>query len=510
MQSRWKIFAAAAVAALLIHPAFAQDATSADTQQKLQQLEQKLADQQKEIEALKWSSSQAVAAAPVKAEADKDAPLFFKLGGAKFTPGGWVDFTSIYRTTDVGSGFTTALASIPYNNTFQGGLSENRLTAGNSRLSLRADEAVGKTKVYGYAEIDFNGTPPGNVYETTNSDVTRLRVIYVNLNKGKWELTAGQDWSLLTPNRVGLSSLPSETYNTLDIDTAYNAGIVYARQPQIRAVYHFSPSVAFGLSAETSQQFTGTAVAFPSVFNASYTSEVDESSSAGGQIATPNLHPDVIAKLALEHKFGQKLWHVEVAGLLTPITLTTPVAVTGTATANDRREGSGASVNTNLEVFRGLHLIANGFWSDGGGRYTGALGPSFAVAQWGATTAPFTIQKVHTGAGLGGFEYQATKNTVASLVYGLDYFSRISSVDPSGTHPTVGYGFAGSANSNNRTIQEGSFATVTNIYRKPSFGALQLITEFSYIERTPWAVATGKPKNAHVFENYLDIRYVLP
>ncbi|HXB61774.1 MAG TPA: hypothetical protein VNU94_02835 [Acidobacteriaceae bacterium] len=435
---------------------------------------------------------------------EEASPLFLKLGSATFTPGGWIDFTSIYRTTDVGSGFTTALATIPFNNTAQGGLSENRLTAANSRLSLRVDEAFGKTKVYGYGEIDFNGTAPGNVYVSTNSDVTRLRVFYLNLSAGKWDVLGGQSWSLLTPNRSGLSPFLSEIYNTVHLDTAYNAGIVYARQAQLRVVYHFTPNLALGLSAENPEQFSGAAVTFPAAFN---TAETDLNSSSGSNTVA-NLHPDVIAKIAYDHKFGTRNWHVEAAGLLTPVAIaTTPTS--SKPSVEDRREGGGVAVNTNLEVAKGLHLIADSFWSDGGGRYIGGLGPQFVVAQFGSTNAPLTAELVHAGAGLGGFEYQATKSTLVSLIYGGAYFDRVFSVDPSNSH-LVGYGFTGSANTNNRFIQEGTFATVTSLFKKPSYGAVQLITQFSYIERTPWYVAPGAPRNAHLLENYFDIRYVLP
>ena len=438
---------------------------------------------------------------------EQESPLFLKIGGATFTPGGWIDFTSIYRTTDVGSGFTTALASIPFANTVAGSVSENRLTAANSRLSLRVDENIGKVKAYGYAEIDFNGYLPGNAYVNTNSDSMRLRVFYLDLSAGKWDLLGGQSWSLLTPNRTGLSPFLSEIYNTVHLDTAYNAGIVYARQAQLRMVYHFTPGIAVGLSVENPEQFSGSAVTFPALFSTSET-DTNSSSGSGGGTATPNLHPDVIAKLAYDHKFGQRTWHVEAAGLLTPVAIAT-ASTSSHASVEDRREGGGAALNMNLEVLPGLHLIADSFWSDGGGRYTGALGPQFAVAQHGSVDAPFTVQMVHSGAGLGGFEYQLNRSTLLSLIYGGTYFSRVSSLDPS-TNKLVGYGFVGSANSNNRYIQEGSFATVTSIFHRPSYGSVQLITQFSYIERTPWYVAPGMPRNAHLFENYVDIRYVLP
>jgi len=550
-------FATAALLAASFIPAFAQSTTAPaptnqDVQQTLEQLKQliqqqsaQIQKQQEEINALEnkhpvqpppgtpipvpgassstsTSNAPAAVAAPVTGGAvvtpqpngtpyqgyGEEAPLFLKLGNATFTPGGWIDFTSIYRTTDVGSGFTTSLGSIPFNNTTAGGLSENRLTAANSRVSLRIDENIGKIKAYGYAEADFNGYLPGNVYVSTNSDSLRLRVFYMNLSAGKWDLLGGQSWSLITPNRSGLSPFLSEIYNTVHLDTAYNAGIVYARQAQLRLVYHARPNVAFGLSIENPEQYSGSAATFPAAFSTTETDTNSASTSGSGGVATPNLHPDVVAKLALDHKFGTRNWHIEAAGLLTPVAIAT-TATTTKPSVKDQREGGGATLNLNFEVVKGLHLIADSFWSDGGGRYIGGLGPQFVVAQYGSTSAPLTAQLVHAGAGLGGFEYQATKKTLISAIYGADYFDRVSSIDPS-TNKLVGYGFVGSANSNNRTIQEGTFSTVTNLFRKPSYGAIQLITQFSYIVRTPWYVAPGTPKNAHLFENYFDIRYVLP
>ena len=48
-----------------------------------------------------------------------DQPLSFHIGGADFTPGGFLDFTSIFRTTNVGT-LGTTFFNIPFNNTTQG------------------------------------------------------------------------------------------------------------------------------------------------------------------------------------------------------------------------------------------------------------------------------------------------------------------------------------------------------------------------------------------------------
>jgi hypothetical protein len=93
--------------------------------------------------------------------------------------------------------------------------------------------------------------------------------------------------------------------------------------------------------------------------------------------------------------------------------------------------------------------------------------------------------------------------------YSGAYFDRVFSTDPS-TGNLVGYGFKGSANSNNRAIQEGTFGTQTTLWTRFGYGSVQVLTQSSYITRAPWYVAPNTPKNAHVFAGYANLRYVLP
>lgn len=437
-----------------------------------------------------------------------NTPLSIHFGNASLTPGGWVDFTAIYRSTDVGSGLGTTFASIPYNNTVQGGLSEIRFTAQGSRITLRADEAFGDTKVFGYGEADFNGYLPSNAYVSTNSDSLRLRVYFADLSRGRWELLGGQSWSLFTPNRVGVSPFLSEIYNTLHLDSNYQVGLTYARQTQLRTVFHFSRNVALGLSVENPEQYSGSAVTFPTLFSSSET-DVNSGTGSGGGTATPTLHPDIIAKLSADAGWGDRKWHFETAGLLTPVAILTPASITKATSSKDIREGGGIAASANLEVVKNLHLILTGFWSDGGGRYIGGLGPAFIVEQAGSKTAPFTTQLVHSGSGIAAAEWRATRSTVLSATYSAAYFGRVFSTDPS-TGTLVGYGFTGSANNNNRALQEGTIATQTTLWRRAGYGSVQVITQSSYITRAPWYVAPNAPKDAHVFAGYANLRYVLP
>jgi hypothetical protein len=437
-----------------------------------------------------------------------DTALSIHFGKARLTPGGWVDFTSYYRSTDVGSGLGTSFAAIPFNNTVLGGLSETRFTAQGSRVSLRADETFGAVRVFGYAEADFNGFLPSNGYVSTNSDSLRLRVYFTDLKRGQWELLAGQSWSMLTPNRVGVSPFLSEIYNTLHLDTNYQVGLTYARQTQLRAVYHVTDNVALAVSAENPQQFSGSAATFPALFSTTET-DLGSSTGVGGGTATPTVHPDLVAKLSADAGWGGRKWHFEAAGLLTGVGILTPPSVTQAARAKDVREGGGISGAGNMEIIKNLHVIVTGFWSDGGGRYIGGLGPAFVVAQRDAKTSPFSVQLVHSGSGIAGVEWRANNNSVIAFTYSGAYFARAFSTDPS-TGERIGYGFAGSANSNNRALQEGTLATQSTLWKWPGYGSVQVITQSSYIERAPWYLAPRMPKDAHVFVEYVNLRYVLP
>ncbi len=437
-----------------------------------------------------------------------DTPLSIHFGKARLTPGGWVDFTSYYRSTDVGSGLGTSFAAIPFNNTALGGLSETRFTAQGSRISLRADETFGAVRVFGYAEADFNGFLPSNGYVSTNSDSLRLRVYFTDLKSGRWELLAGQSWSMLTPNRVGVSPFLSEIYNTLHLDTNYQVGLTYARQAQLRVVYHATDNVALAVSAENPQQFSGGAATFPALFSTTET-DLGSSTGTGGGTATPTVHPDLVAKLSADTGWVGRKWHFEAAGLMTGVGILTPASITQFASAKDIREGGGISGAANMEIIKNLHVIVTGFWSDGAGRYIGGLGPAFVVAQRDTKTSPFSVEMVHSGSGIAGVEWRANYNSVIAFTYSGAYFARAFSTDPS-TGEQIGYGFAGSANSNNRALQEGTLATQTTLWKWPGYGSVQVITQSSYIERAPWYVASRMPKDAHVFVGYVNLRYVLP
>lgn len=448
------------------------------------------------------------AAAP---KTDQPADLFLRVGSARLTPGGWADFTAIYRSTDVGSGLGTTFQSIPYNNTTAGGLSEIRFTAQGSRLSLRLDENLRKARVLGYVETDFNGSLAGNGYVSTNSDTLRLRVMYANLGLGKWDLLGGQYWSLITPARRGITPYTGDVFVTFHPDSSYQVGLTFARQTLIRAIYHANDTFSAALSVENPEQFSGSAVTFPTLFSSTET-DINSSTGSGGGTTTPNLTPDILAKVALDHKFGGRAYHAGLTGLLLTNRIVTPASVTKTVAAKDTRVGAGIAADFNLELVKNLRLISTDYWSDGGGRYIGGSGPGFVVLQNASTTAPFSAALIHSGSSIDGFEWVATKKTTLSAYASAAYFQRRYAADPSIKTSTtyVGYGFPGSANSNNRVLEELSLGSQNTLWQSPSHGALQLITQSSYVLRAPWYVASGAPKNAHAYVQYINLRYIIP
>jgi hypothetical protein len=463
-------------------------------QKQIEELRSTLAEQQKLLEALsRKAAAPPPAAAPLvkpaaAVVAKPEAPLSFRIGAADFTPGGFMDFTTVFRSTNAGTGIGTSFGNIPFNNTPAGRLTETRFSAQNSRITLKVSAQRGKTGVTGYLESDFLGSLPANAHVSSNSDSLRMRLYWVRLTHGKWDLLGGQSWTMMTPNRSGISPVPSNIFNSLDVDTNYQVGLIWARSAQFRAVYHANRNWTAGFSIENPEQYTGGGAVLPSF----YASQFDNGSNSGA----PNLHPDFIGKVAWDGRAGDRAMHVEAAGLLR--SFRAAHAGGGTSSAL----GLGGSINMNLEVARHLHLILNTFWSQGGGRYIYGMGPDVVVGPDGG------LSPVHAASGIAGLEYQANPKTMLYAYYGGAYFSRNYSVAGPGEY--YGFGFPGAPTSANRTIQEPTVGYIRTLWKDPGYGALQWMMQYSYVTRAPWSVPAGSPSEAHTHMVYTNLRYVLP
>jgi hypothetical protein len=290
------------------------------------------------------------------------------------------------------------------------------------------------------------------------------------------------------------------------MDFNYQVGLTWTRAPQFRVVYHPNSNWALGVAVENPQQFIGQGqeVVFPVGLNAQLGPQFD----AANNSAIPNLHPDIIPKIAYDTDISGKHFHVEAAGLITSAKDTVLLPANPTFTHNTTT-GAGISGAINFELVKGFRLVANGFYSDGGGRYIFGMGPQAVIRPDG------TISMVHSGSGIGGFEAQVTKSTMFYGYYGGAYYQRNFFPDTSaGAKPGTFAGFGapatGTTTIQNRSIQEGTVGWIQTFWKNPQYGALQLITQGSYLTRSPWFIALGAPKNAHLTMGWIDLRYVLP
>ena len=86
------------------------------------------------------------------------SPASIKIGDAVLTPGGFVDFENIFRTTNTQSNIATNFAGIPFSNTALGSVSEFRTTAQFSRLNFKIEDTFRGSDFLGYVEA-----PPASI-----------------------------------------------------------------------------------------------------------------------------------------------------------------------------------------------------------------------------------------------------------------------------------------------------------------------------------------------------------
>ncbi len=493
------------------------------------QQQQLINQQQQQIDALKKTLQEETVAtphvedaslhtnAPVNAnviqgdEKPKESPLSFRIGGTEFTPGGFVDFENVFRSTNTGNNISTSFGAIPFSNTVQGHLTEYRATGQYSRFNLKVTGQYGANNITGYIEGDFNGNDATNVFVTSNPHTTRLRLYWLDLKRGKWEFLAGQSWGLMTANRVGVSPNPADLLITYNEDANIQVGVNYTRAGTFRAAWHPNDNFVWAFGIENPEQYVGAGeVIFPFAFNAQLGTQFD----ANNQSTTPNVGPDLVTKMAFDGNPGGRHMHFELGGVVN-FAKATILPVGGTSFVHTSTPGAGVQTAFVVSMTKNFRLVGNGLWGPGMGRYLIGLAPQVVVVpiQTGPTTFTAATSPVHSGNGLLGLELQATPKTLFGAYYGGMYAQRNAFADvtsPLLVKPIIGFGGINSPNSANRAIQEGTFDWTQTFWRNPQYGAVLLITQYSYLTRSPWFVAAGAPKNAHLSMGFLSLRYVLP
>jgi hypothetical protein len=438
---------------------------------------------------------------PCEGPPDSNAvPPYLRFGSVCITPIGFVDATFVWRDKNAASGIGSNFGSVPYNNVVNGNLSESRFSIQNSRLGLRVDGDWMGTRFIGYNEFDFLGTSGALNLNTTNGGVVpRLRLFWVDARRGGWEFLAGQSWSLLTPNRSGISPLPADIFYSQVMDVNYMAGLTWTRQPGFRVVYHFGDKAAFALAAEEPDQYIGgssggSSIVLPAAYTTLAGTQLDNATYSN-PYAGPQLTPDIIAKIAID---PTPRFHAEVAGVLSTFkTLNITNISLGQTTT---KAGGGIQAGFNAEIFPGFRVISTNFWTDGDGRYLFGQAPDLVM------NANSTFSLLHAGGTVDGFEARMGKLLLFAY-YGGIYIGRDVVIDTGGK--LVGYGYTGSSNSQNRAIQEGTFGFNQTMWANPRYGAINLIGQYEYLTREPWYIGTS-PKATHDNTIFFDVRYTLP
>ena len=238
----------------------------------------------------------------------------FRIGGVTVTLGGFLAAEGVYRTRNITADIGSTYTSIPTANSPNHHTGEFRGSARQSRLSLLVQGDIARDQaVAGYFESDFLGVGTTSNSNESNSYNPRLRQAYLtydNTSLGVHAL-AGQAWSLLTLNRVGIT--PRQEDIPLTIDAQYVPGFNWKRQWQLRVDKDmFDHRLWLGASLEEPQTVYYTGPNGLGVLSGTTTI-----TNPGGSLlnSTANYSNDIAPDLIVKAAFDPGWGHYEVFGL---------------------------------------------------------------------------------------------------------------------------------------------------------------------------------------------------
>jgi hypothetical protein len=153
------------------------------------------------------------------------APLTLHVGPVTLRPLGFVDIIGATRSATTHDDISTRFGSFP----LAGGTEESVVSPHNSRAAISGEIHLGTGILMGYLETDFLNRPPQQPY--------RFRQYFGQYSIGGWDFSAGQEWSLLRPDRAGISSIYSMLHTRV-VDAGYHVGLLGYRDRQVRVVRH--------------------------------------------------------------------------------------------------------------------------------------------------------------------------------------------------------------------------------------------------------------------------------
>jgi len=383
-------------------PAAADDAQTERLQRQIDAMQQQLLDLKRQMKQTK----EAVSAAPASGAPDyTKAPITkapWPAPGVNIKVGGFIEAAGIYRqrneVADVGS---PGFGSLPFPNSSLYHEGETRLTARQSRLSLLATGDWDPIQhLAAYFEMDFLGAGVTSNSRESNSYTPRIRQAFATYDNDDWHfhMMAGQGWSLLTQNRVGIT--PRMENVPLTIEAQYVVGFNWARQAQIRFVEDWNKVAWFGVSIEEPQvnfvsngvfPFSGAAATANfggGTLPPGITVNNLNACQAGGLLnnttsCSTDQFPDVVEKFAFDPGWG----HYEAVGIQRFFTdRSYETAILGSGN-NKTHEGWGVGGSVLMPVWpKFVDFQASVLTGQGLGRYGSSQLPDVAIGTDGSLT----------------------------------------------------------------------------------------------------------------------------
>jgi hypothetical protein len=143
------------------------------------------------------------------------------------------------RSATTGDSVSTHFGRIPLQDT----PSEFLLSAGHSRIQMSGQMG----SLSGYVESDF--------LNSVGAEPFRFRQYWGEYRIGKWRILGGQAWSLLRPNRSGISS-EGGLMSTYVVEPAYHVGLAGQRNRQVR-ITREEGNWRMAVSYESGKSFLG-------------------------------------------------------------------------------------------------------------------------------------------------------------------------------------------------------------------------------------------------------------
>ena len=437
---------------------------------------------------------------PEIADVTPDTPAI-QLGPAKVRLIGYPALTTVYRSTSSGGNIGTSFTDIPFSNTVPGNTSEFRLSTQSTRLAVRVDADLQNSKAAGYFEMDFGGTVPGNVAVSSTSYGFRIRQAWFDYSKGKFEITGGQLFTLMTPVKKDILPWPGDVATTQVIDANYVPGLVWGRYPQVRVVYHYSEAASLGFSIENPEQQVGNGNASGVIFPAALASTLNTQYNVGtNQLEVPNMTPDFVVKGSLDGKLGGHTAHLDVGGLLRVFRSYAPYSGNGIS-GHNHAVGGGGNANFTFEIVKGFRLVLDGFASSGAGRYIGGLVPDVIVRADG------TISPITSYSWVSGFELAPSKATGLYAYFSGLYGLRDTAIDADGSY--IGWGYPGASNAADRVVEQATAGYSRILWKHENLGSVQFGVQYAYLWLQPWSSGSG-PAQANTNMVFTQLRYNLP